>query len=785
VAPSEDNPLEIEFEKAFADYMLRCDSGSAPDREAFLSQHPGLREQLSELLSAADWIEQLAGPTLAASSQVRPGPDVSAKLPAKQLGEEETVTYYAGSQGHSDAKTLPISGPDEDRTTPLDGATLGPCEVSLDDGETGRGGMESSSSSPLALPCMFGDYRLERVLGRGGMGVVYYAQQIHLERPVAIKMIRSGALASSEEVQRFYAEARSAAKLDHRNIVTVYQCGECDGHRYFSMDYVPGSDLSRMIKQEALSCQRAARYVRDVARAIQYAHDQGILHRDLKPANVLVDEADEVRITDFGLAKSIGNDSGLTATGAALGTPSYMSPEQAAGRVDEQHHATDIYALGAILFTCVTGQPPFKSGSVVQTIMHVIHRPAPKASSFNKAIDPDIETIIEKCLQKSPERRYASAGALADDLQRFLQGIPIQARPMSRARRVWYWLLGVPIIGAVLDHRVVEPTEAHRWVQRGMISVLLLLILWGIASVWLSSRMPSTVRIAAGVAGSTYERVAQAIAQSLAENTQCTAIAVNSAGSAENVEKLAKGEVQLALLQADSTGDSNIAVIAPLFYEAIHLLVRQELKIQNVSQLAGRSVIVGSEKAGARSVSRLLFERSGISLDDITIDAAPWQSLHATSTADAAIVVSKLGAPDVTQLLRRGEYRLLPMSDSLEFALDEPAFHPLLMLPSHYPECGLPDGGIATIATVAFLVTRTETPNILVTNVLESLFEPAIVATTGILPADRAANWHGIAWHPAAQDFFQSYRGSSPTGIDRFRNSGRMKPELIVPNSPN
>ncbi len=239
-----------------------------------------------------------------------------------------------------------------------------------------------------ALPCRFGDYVLEKVLGRGGMGVVYAGRQVHLDRPVAIKMIRSGALASNEEVQRFYAEARSAARLDHPNIVTVYQCGEHDGHHYFSMDLVSGTDLAKSIQGGPMEGRRAARYVRDVARAIQFAHDRGILHRDLKPANVLVDGSDQVHVTDFGLAKTVGHDTGLTATGAALGTPSYMSPEQAAVATMN----TTIKPMFIRWVRCCLPWSPanrlFKASSVVQTIMQVLHRPAPLARSVYSACRP-------------------------------------------------------------------------------------------------------------------------------------------------------------------------------------------------------------------------------------------------------------------------------------------------------------------------------------------------------------------------------------------------------------
>lgn len=737
---ADDNPLELQVEKALAEYLHKCDTGEMQDREAFLSQHPEFREQLAELLSAADWIEQMAGPTVAdlAKAGAPPAADGADWI-------EETLPLGSNSVSPTQ-NTLPL----------ISGSPTG--EFSL-------GAKQRDLSQPV-LPCRFGDYVLERVLGRGGMGVVYFGHQVRLERPVAIKMIRSGALASDEEVQRFFTEARSAARLDHPNIVTVYQCGECDGHSYFSMDYVAGTDLARMTADGPLDCKRAARYVRDTARAIQYAHDRGILHRDLKPANVLVDEDDEVRITDFGLAKSIGNESGLTAEGAALGTPSYMSPEQAAGRIDEQHHATDVYSLGAVLFTITTGQPPFKAGSVLQTIMQVIHRPAPRARSIREDVPEDLETVIDVCLQKSPERRYASAGALADELDRFLRGSPIQARPASHLRRCWYWLLGVPIVGAVLDHRVVEPTDAHRWVQRGLISLALLVVLLWMAmllptSTWYRNRMPDTVRVAAGSVGGNYDKLAKTICQILRDKTETQAIPITSAGSNDNVDKLERGEVDFALVQADAVSSSHVAVVAPLYYEAVHILVKADSSIHSVADLSNHRVILGSEKSGSWSVSRLLLNRAGLTLQDLTIDNTDWRSLAETPEVDAAIVVTKPGTDDIIHILSQGHYRVLSLSDSLEFALDEPAFHPLLLTSVNYPDCGMPEAGIATVATTAFLAAQFETPAILVQTVLQNLFDPQVVQSAGILSAEKAAHFHGLAWHPAAHEFFQAYRGSS------------------------
>ncbi len=794
MSQSEENPQEMQIDLALAEYMQKCDSGEVPDREAFLDRHPELREHLAHLLITADWIEELAGPRLAdivsgsespsyplglGSGDTAQTADVAKIRPFAQMSTvdepslEETLPLANGLFGSGGAPSRENShnsgsfdaGDPLQNTLPLFGSFGGGNAASQEFSLTEESPQATEFLQPL-LPCRFGEYVLERVLGRGGMGVVYFGRQVQLERPVAIKMIRSGALASHEEVMRFYSEARSAARLDHPNIVTVYQCGECEGHRYFSMDFVPGSDLSRMIEAGPLEPKRAARYVRDVARAIQYAHDRGILHRDLKPANVLIDEQDQVRITDFGLAKSIGSETGLTAAGAALGTPSYMSPEQAAGRLEEQNSATDVYSLGAVLFTIVTGKPPFKAAGVLQTIMQVIHRPAPMARTLRADVPEDLETIIDVCLQKSSERRYASATAMADDLNRFLQGSPIQARPVSASRRAWYWLLGIPIVGAILDNRVVEPTEAHRWVQRCLISIALLFLLTWMTvliptSTWVSNRMPRTIRVAGGTMGGHYDKLAGDIAELLLDQSQSNAMNVESAGSNENFERLENGDVQLALLQGDAVNVPSIAVVAPLFYEAVHILVKAELPLESVADLENCHVVIGSVKSGSRGIAKMVLAHSGLSLDDIELDETDWRSLIQNSQADAAIVVTKEGAADMVRLLHTGKYRLLPFADAWQFAMDEPVFHPTILKPSIYPECNLPESGTATIAITAYLAARMETPPVLVQTVLKKLFDPEVVQRTGIFPAARAAGWQIHGWHPAAREFFQAYRGSA------------------------
>ena len=285
----------------------------------------------------------------------------------------------------------------------------------------------------------FGDYELLEEIARGGMGVVWKGRQNSLNRIVAIKMILAGKLAGAAEVQRFLREAEAAANLQHPNIVAIHEVGEHDGQHYFSMDYVEGRDLGSLVRDGALPAQRAARYVKIIAEAIHFAHQRGTLHRDLKPQNVLIDAADQPRITDFGLAKFSGHDSGLTQSGAVMGSPSYMPPEQAAGRHDQVGPHSDVYALGAILYELLTGQPPFRGATAMATMRAVIDSDPVAPHKLNPDVPPDLETICLKCLEKSPERRYHSARELAEDVSRFLNREPIHARPASLLRKSISW----------------------------------------------------------------------------------------------------------------------------------------------------------------------------------------------------------------------------------------------------------------------------------------------------------------------------------------------------------
>jgi len=296
----------------------------------------------------------------------------------------------------------------------------------------------------------FGDYELLEEIARGGMGVVYKARQTSLKREVALKMIRAGTLASSDEVDRFLREAEAAANLQHPNIVAIHEVGEHDGQHYFTMDYVAGRDLGALVKDGPLPPNRAACYVRIIAEAIHFAHQRGTLHRDLKPQNVLIDVADQPRITDFGLAKLMKVDSRLTQSGVVMGSPSYMPPEQAAGRHGDIGPASDGYSLGAMLYELLTGRPPFRGSTPMATLLEVLEAEPSAPRRLKADIPPDLETICLKCLEKSPSARYPTARALAEELDRYLKGEPILARPASAVRKTVSWARRHPGVLAAL-----------------------------------------------------------------------------------------------------------------------------------------------------------------------------------------------------------------------------------------------------------------------------------------------------------------------------------------------
>jgi serine/threonine-protein kinase len=321
-------------------------------------------------------------------------------------GVVQTVLVGAGVPGAGHPSPSPVSASAHELGT-------GPESLSL----------AAQKSAPLNadFPTIPG-YEIQRVLGRGGMGVVYLARQIGLKRMVALKMVLVGAHAGPDVLARFRAEAEAVARLKHQNFVQIYEINSHQGLPYFSLEYVEGESLHQRLAQGPLPAPEAARLIEILARAMHYAHRQGIIHRDLKPANILLTTDSVPKIADFGLAKQLNDPESLTRSGAILGTPSYMAPEQAEGKKNAIGPASDVYALGSILYHMLTGRPPFKADSPLETLKRVVTEEPEPLTWLNKEVPPGLEAICLKCPKKDPASRYASARALADDLQRFLSG---------------------------------------------------------------------------------------------------------------------------------------------------------------------------------------------------------------------------------------------------------------------------------------------------------------------------------------------------------------------------
>ncbi len=333
-----------------------------------------------------------------------------------------------------------------------------------DSGDVNKPARGATRSERLAkILGELGDYELLEEVGRGGQGVVFRARQKSLNRTVALKVISLGQWASKVHLKRFRREAEAAASLDHPCIVPIYEVGERDGQCYFSMKFVEGGQLDEVVRRAPISIRQAAELIAKVARTVHYAHEHGILHRDIKPGNILLDAKGEPHLTDFGLARLVETESTMTRTMEVLGTPSYMSPEQAVGNNAAISNATDVYGLGAVFYQLLTGQPPFAGGATYETIKLLLDTEPKQPRLLNPKIDRDLSTICLKCLEKDPKRRYSSALALAEDLERWLKHEPIQARHTGVFTRGRKWVQRNPT-SALLVACVVALAAAAVWI---------------------------------------------------------------------------------------------------------------------------------------------------------------------------------------------------------------------------------------------------------------------------------------------------------------------------------
>ncbi len=717
-------PAHDPVDEAFAAYLKSCDAGELSSREEFLAKFPEIAEELSELMDAVDVMDRL---TLSRSSAAA-AEETYAAVPQVVPGAETIIGHgLTGDDANADpAVTLPMAN------------------------------RRKGDSGPT-LPYDLGDYLLLEMIGRGGMGVVYLARQRELDRHVAVKMIRSGILADDAEVRRFYTEAQAVAKLRHRGIVGVHQFGRRAGHHFFSMEYIRGTDLQRKINSGQLEPKLAARYVRDVAIAIQHAHEKGVLHRDLKPANVLIDEEDQVHVTDFGLAKQLDADSSVTGSGAALGTPHYMAPEQAGGHSDRASHESDVYALGAILFACLTGRPPIVADTVMQTLISVVHNPAPAVRSLRPEVSIDLDTIVAKCLEKNPAKRYATAAELADELDAYLHGLPIKSRPRSRAIKLWHWLEGVPLVGALTGRRMLETSVTHRRFQAAMLLLALVtpILIAGVLTVWQYQRqaMPSVVRLAGGIDGGVYNEVSAEIADRLQTAFGVEISTQPTSGSLDNRDRLLTGEVDIAPMQRTAISGDRLKVVAPLFFEVLYVIAQPATKIQSISDLKGHRVAVGPAGSGSRATAELVLDACELSTDLVQLEVGPWDALQSDNPPDAAMICIGRRSPLVSRLLTQGNWRLVQITNGEEIGLRHPALRKMTIEAEEFPGANIPDAGVATVGTTAFLAVESDAPSKLVRAVLTALYQQPQLCT-GLIPRDQATEWQA-PFHPAALRFFE------------------------------
>jgi WD40 repeat protein len=383
---------EQQLDEVLAAYLEAAENGWAPDRQRLLACYPHLADDLARFFANLDRVERAAAPL-------------------RSVGEGVMAPPASGTT----LRTMPAPVPAPDPCWPV-------------------------------IP----GYEVLGELGRGGMGVVYKAWQVGLKRPVALKVIRASLYAGPQEVSRFRAEAIKLARAEHPNIVHVYEVGEHAGCPFFAMEFLEGGSLADTLAGTPLPPPQAAELVGTLARAVHASHQRGIIHRDLKPANVLLTPDGVPKVSDFGLSKGLDAEVGVTTSGAVIGTPSYMAPEQAAGKSREVGPAADVYALGAILYELLTGRPPFRAATPMDTLLQVISDEPVPPRRLQPHAPRDLETICLKCLQKAPGKRYASAAALAEDLQRYRAGRPILARPVGPAGRGWRWCRRNPAVAGLL-----------------------------------------------------------------------------------------------------------------------------------------------------------------------------------------------------------------------------------------------------------------------------------------------------------------------------------------------
>lgn len=726
---------ETDLDHLYLQYLQQVDQAENPNLSQLSADSEHLTGELVELVETAQWIEDLAGPPESQPVTPNPTPETEGDSDP-QTDPDQTATWNGDD----------VQPGSTDGETELGGETLvGTVEWKTTDTD------KTDSDTPSGT--QLGDYEILGELGRGGMGVVYKARQVTLGRNVALKMIRSGCLASDIDVQRFHLEAQAAGRLNHPAIVQVYQVGELGGDHFFSMEYIEGETLSQYSQENKLAPKETAQLLKQIAEAIHFAHDHGVLHRDLKPSNIMLDDDRNPRITDFGLAKDMESEDQLTSTGSALGTPSYMPPEQAQAKRESITARSDIYSLGAILYSLIAGRPPFRAKSLVELLMMVIHDEPTPPRDHNTQCPRDLEAICLKCLEKDPDDRYATAQELADDLTRFLDGERVIARRSRWYDRAWNWTRNVPVVAAVIGRKTATPTIWHYLCQWfGILIIAGGLFVWLLLPTLIESHRISVVDISTGQEGGSYDRIGSVLAESFRESSDRVTQVHQSAGTIQSRDRLMSGEVDIAFIQENALDNDNLKVIAPLYREAVFVVVRKDAPIAELVDLKGQHISLGPPGSGMRLSSNRLLSYHGISPDDILSADVRYTDLSKTPLLSGAIITVKADDSTLQEVLRAGDYRLLRVAD----ANDIPGFRAMLLKRDDPPQGLITSNSEFVPATFAVLAVRAAAPDHFVEDVLESLYKGMVQENfNDVFTRDAAAAWKDLNYHPAARAYFQ------------------------------
>jgi len=710
---SNNNSGESLLNALLAECRRRIDAGDAVDREAFKRENASFGDELDEFFASVDLTERLASDTFV---------EGSSKEVEKHADEfDVTVRWRDGPP-----QRLALSP-----TTDLAGYRLG-------------------------------NYELIEPVGRGGMGVVYKARQVRLDRIVAVKLILAGRLASSDNVRRFDLEAKAAGKLQHPNIVSVHQTGEFDGQHFYSMDYIDGKTLADMSRQNPLPSETAARYMKQVAGAVQYAHTMRILHRDLKPSNVLIDEKDQAQITDFGLAKQLGMDVALTDSGGAMGTPGFMSPEQAAGKRREIGSASDIYSLGAILYQLLTGRPPFRGESAMATISDVINKEPVSPRTINSNVHRDLEAICLKCMAKDPYRRYGSAQEVEEELDRFLASEPVNAKPLGKVARTWNWIRDVPLVAALIGRRFAGTTAWHHRAQWSVLAIPFLVFMVAIGMGQLPTGLPEVITIGSAERDGMYD----GFCLSLAEQDDSINVRIEKTqGSIENLQMLRDGTIHVALAQVETLRSDDVIVVAPLFREVVYVLARKDCGIDTMNELKNRLadefpaiLWMGLEKSGMRVSAEAVLSRYGIDTTELDAVDCPLVDVIDDQRIDVAVVTAGSHNLTLRGILESGDFKLISLPNVTEQFSGYPTFRHHEIEADTVPAAVLGIGGQAvdSVATVSVLAVSKNESELLVTTVLELVYsDDSLLMEYGLISKSDAAAWVRIMnVHKSAREFF-------------------------------